>query len=142
MNELISPKIAARTVQPRPERIFPTRPKPVRKKARFHLRDLEHWLRTRVRDRGEARLGAAGRIRARHDGENAAASSSRNSKVIHAGVYYPPGLDGTRLRVEGKAMLYDFSREYGAPHKRWGTLLVVANVPEIEKLAAVIARLI
>ncbi len=74
MNELISPKIAARTVQIRPQRIFPTSPKPFGKKARFRLRDLERWLRTRVRDRSEARLGAAGRILARYDGENAAAS--------------------------------------------------------------------
>ena len=74
MNELIPPKIAARTVQLRPERIFPTHPKPVRKKARFHLHDLGHWVRTRVQDRREAGLGAAGRIHARYDAENAHAS--------------------------------------------------------------------
>ncbi len=71
---MISPKIAARTAQIRPQRIFPTSPKPIGKKKRFRLRDLEDWLRTRVRDRSEARLGAAGRILARYDGENAAAS--------------------------------------------------------------------
>ena len=61
LNELVLPKIAARTVELRPRRILPTYPKPVGKRARFHLRDLrlrdlEHWLRTRVRDRGEALL--------------------------------------------------------------------------------------
>ncbi len=36
--------------------------------------------------------------------------SSRNSEVIHAGIYYPTGLDKTRLCVEGKARLYAFAR--------------------------------
>ena len=63
--------------------------------------------------------------------------SSRNSEVIHAGIYYPSGLDKTRLCVEGKAMLYDFCRDYGVPHKRCGKLLVAANAAEIGKLAAI-----
>ena len=64
-------------------------PKPVGKKARFHVRDLEHWLRTRVWGRGEAFLGAAGRIRARHDGENAAAS--RGERIAIYGHYSSTG---------------------------------------------------
>jgi L-2-hydroxyglutarate oxidase LhgO len=45
-------------------------------------------------------------------------ASSRNSEVIHAGIYYPTSLDKTRLYVDGKVMLYAFCREYGVPHRR------------------------
>jgi L-2-hydroxyglutarate oxidase LhgO len=63
--------------------------------------------------------------------------SSRNSEVIHAGIYYRTGLDKTRLCVEGKAMLYAFCREYGAPHRRCGKILVATTEGEIGKLAAI-----
>jgi L-2-hydroxyglutarate oxidase LhgO len=66
--------------------------------------------------------------------------SSRSSEVIHAGIYYPPGLDKTRLCVDGKAMLYAFCREFGVPHKRCGKLLVAANAGEVDKLAALKAQ--
>jgi L-2-hydroxyglutarate oxidase LhgO len=66
--------------------------------------------------------------------------SSRNSEVIHAGIYYPTGLDKTRLCVDGKAMLYAFCEEFGVPHKRCGKLLVAANAAEVDKLAALKAR--
>jgi L-2-hydroxyglutarate oxidase LhgO len=66
--------------------------------------------------------------------------SSRNSEVIHAGIYYPTGLKKTRLCVDGKAMLYEFCRDFGVPHKRCGKLLVAGDVPEIEKLAAIKAQ--
>jgi L-2-hydroxyglutarate oxidase LhgO len=66
--------------------------------------------------------------------------SSRNSEVIHAGIYYRPGLDKTRLCIDGKAMLYDFCREYGVPHKRCGKLLVAVNEGETGKLAEIKAR--
>jgi len=61
--------------------------------------------------------------------------SSRNSEVIHAGIYYPPGLDKTRLCVDGKAMHYAFAQEFGVPHKRCGKLLVAVNEGEVGKLA-------
>jgi L-2-hydroxyglutarate oxidase LhgO len=66
--------------------------------------------------------------------------TSRNSEVIHAGIYYPTGLDKTRLCVEGKAMLYAFCREFGVPHKRCGKLLVAVNAGEVDKLAALKAQ--
>ena len=65
--------------------------------------------------------------------------SSRNSEVIHAGIYYPTGLDKTRLCVDGKAMLYAFCQEFGVPHERCGKLLV-ANAGEVDKLAALKAQ--
>ena len=67
-------------------------------------------------------------------------TSSRNSEVIHAGIYYPTGLDKTRLCVAGKAMLYDFCRDYGVPHRRCGKLIVAAEEAEIDKLAALEAQ--
>jgi L-2-hydroxyglutarate oxidase LhgO len=66
--------------------------------------------------------------------------SSRNSEVIHAGIYYPTGLDKTRLCVAGKAMLYAFCQEFGVPHKRCGKLLVAVNEGEVGKLTALKAQ--
>src|SRR6202046_1890528 len=66
--------------------------------------------------------------------------SSRNSEVIHAGIYYPPGLVKTRLCVDGKAMLYAFCQEFGVAHRRCGKLLVAVNAGEVDKLAALKAQ--
>ncbi len=66
--------------------------------------------------------------------------SSRNSEVIHAGIYYPTGLMKTQLCVEGNAMLYRFCRDYGVPHRRCGKLIVAANESEVEMLAALDAQ--
>ena len=67
-------------------------------------------------------------------------TSSRNSEVIHAGIYYPTGLAKTRLCVEGKAMLYAFCRDYGVPHRRCGKLIVAAKELETAGLAALEAQ--
>src|SRR5271165_2508969 len=66
--------------------------------------------------------------------------SSRNIEVIHAGIYYPTGLAKTRLCVDGKAVLYDFCRDYAVPHKRCGKLVVAASEAEAGKLAALKAQ--
>jgi L-2-hydroxyglutarate oxidase LhgO len=63
-------------------------------------------------------------------------ASSRNSEVIHAGIYYSTGLEKTRMCVEGKAMLYAFCREYGVPHRRCGKILAATTEAEIGALAA------
>jgi L-2-hydroxyglutarate oxidase LhgO len=87
-------------------------------------------------------LARAGREVIVVEGESGigAGVSSRNSEVIHAGIYYPPGLVKTRLCVDGKAMLYAFCQEFGVAHKRCGKLLVAANAGEVDKLAALKAQ--
>jgi L-2-hydroxyglutarate oxidase LhgO len=63
-------------------------------------------------------------------------ASSRNSEVIHAGIYYSTALMKTRLCVEGKAMLYAFCHDYGVPYRQCGKLIVAATEIEIDGLTA------
>lgn len=57
--------------------------------------------------------------------------SSRNSEVIHAGIYYPPGSLKAKLCVRGKQLLYDYCDQFHVPFKRLGKL-VVASTSEQE----------
>jgi L-2-hydroxyglutarate oxidase LhgO len=62
-------------------------------------------------------------------------TSSRNSEVIHAGLYYPPGSLRAKLCVQGKHMLYGFCEENGVTVRRCGKLLVATRPEELDKLA-------
>lgn len=64
-------------------------------------------------------------------------TSSRNSEVIHAGLYYPTGSLKASLCVKGKQMLYQFASDNGVPHRRVGKLLVATSSSEIPKLVLI-----
>ena len=63
-------------------------------------------------------------------------TSSRNSEVIHSGLYYPAKSLKAQLCVTGKDALYRYAAQRGIPHKRCGKLIVATKTDEIENLYA------
>jgi L-2-hydroxyglutarate oxidase LhgO len=66
--------------------------------------------------------------------------SSRNSEVIHGGLYYPTGSLRARHSTRGRRMLYDFCASHGVGHKKCGKLVVATNKEELPKVEALLAQ--
>ncbi len=86
-----------------------------------------------------ARTGRSVVVLERHDGL-ARETSSRNSEVIHAGIYYPPGSAKAVLCVRGRELLYDRCATYGVPHRQLGKLIVATRPDEVAVLERLCAR--
>ena len=70
-------------------------------------------------------------------------TSSRNSEVIHAGLYYPEGSLKAKLCIEGKHLLYELCGRHGIPHKKLGKLIIAVSddeIPELEQICQQAAK--
>jgi phytoene dehydrogenase-like protein len=67
-------------------------------------------------------------------------TSSRNSEVIHAGIYYPAGSLMARMCVSGRRELYQYCAEHGIPHRNCGKLIVATTAKETAKLQSIQAH--
>jgi len=67
-------------------------------------------------------------------------TSSRNSEVVHAGIYYAPGSLKARLCRQGREQLYAFCTERAVPHRRTGKLIVARGAAQSNELAAIERR--
>ena len=67
-------------------------------------------------------------------------TSSRNSGVIHAGIYYPTGSLKAQFCVEGNGMLYDLCAKHGIPHRKAGKLIVATGEEELGELYSLLEQ--
>lgn len=67
-------------------------------------------------------------------------TSSRNSEVIHAGIYYAPGSLKARLCVQGRQQLYSYCQQRGVGHSRCGKLLVATMPGQLAQLQGILSQ--
>jgi L-2-hydroxyglutarate oxidase LhgO len=67
-------------------------------------------------------------------------TSSRNSEVVHAGIYYPRDSLMARFCVAGRRMLYAYCDDHGVPYRKCGKLIVATDAAEAERLLGILAR--
>src|SRR5262245_21148508 len=63
--------------------------------------------------------------------------SSRNSEVIHAGMYYPTGSQRAKHCVQGRRRLYEFCASHGVPHRKVGKLIVATDEKQTAKIEGI-----
>jgi L-2-hydroxyglutarate oxidase LhgO len=66
--------------------------------------------------------------------------SSRNSEVIHAGMYYPTGSLRAEHCPRGRRMLYDYCASHGVPHRKCGKLIVATSDAELPRIEAILRQ--
>jgi L-2-hydroxyglutarate oxidase LhgO len=66
--------------------------------------------------------------------------SSRNSEVIHAGIYYPAGSLRARHSTRGRRILYEFCASHGVAHRKCGKLIVATDAAELAKVETLLAQ--
>src|SRR5262249_4930566 len=66
--------------------------------------------------------------------------SSRNSEVIHGGIYYPTGSLRAFHCPRGRRLLYEFCASHGVPHRKCGKLIVATEDAEVAKMAAILKQ--
>jgi L-2-hydroxyglutarate oxidase LhgO len=66
--------------------------------------------------------------------------SSRNSEVIHGGMYYPTGSLRARHCVAGRRLLYEFCATHGVAHRKYGKLIVATDEAELAKIESIAAQ--
>jgi L-2-hydroxyglutarate oxidase LhgO len=86
-----------------------------------------------------ARAGHGVVVLERH-GAIAQETTTHNSEVIHAGIYYPAGSLKAQLCVEGRELLYERCEKQGIPHRRIGKLIVATCDEEVATLEAILAK--
>ena len=67
-------------------------------------------------------------------------TSSRNSEVIHAGIYYPKGSLKARACVRGRQRLYEYCASHGVPHRRCGKLIVATSEEQVPELRGILRK--
>ena len=67
-------------------------------------------------------------------------TSSRNSEVIHAGIYYAPGSLKATLCVEGKHLLYELCEKHDIPHRKFTKIITATTEAELAQLESILAK--